>query len=209
MSSKQYFEQVASKWDEMRSSFFPDSLRETVVARAHLKQGSVAADLGAGAGFITEELLKQGMNVIAVDQAEHMLDVMRQKFGTGARVEYHVGDAEQLPIETASVDAAFANMYLHHVEHPARAIKEMARIVKPGGNVVITDLDEHTFEFLVTEQHDRWMGFRREEVKRWFEEAGFVNVSIECASAECCSASQQSSVQATVSIFLAYGEKAP
>ncbi len=97
---------------------------------------------------------------------------MRETFGHNAPIHYRVGKAKRLPSAYASVDYAFANMYLHHVEHPVIAIKEMARIVKPGGRVVITDLDEHTFEFLVAEQHDRWMGFKREDVKRWFEDAG-------------------------------------
>ncbi len=207
MSSKQYFEEVAGKWDSMRSSFFPESVREKAVAKAAVQAGSVAADLGAGTGFITEELLKFGARVIAVDQAENMLQLMKEKFGPGASVEYRLGEAEQLPIDAEAVDYAFANMYLHHVEHPSEAIKEMVRILKPGRKLVITDLDEHNFKFLVTEQHDRWMGFKREDVKRWFEEAGLKNVSVESASATCSSTSQSASVQANVSIFLAYGEK--
>ncbi len=207
MSSKQYFEEVATQWDSMRSSFFPESVREKAVARAGVMPGSLAADVGAGTGFITEELLKSGARVIAIDQAESMLRYMKEKFGNDATVEYRIGEAGQLPIETEAVDHAFANMYLHHVEHPPLAIKEMVRILKPGGKLVITDLDEHTFGFLVTEQHDRWMGFKREDVMRWFEEAGLKNVSVESASATCSSTSQSESVQANVSIFLAYGEK--
>jgi ubiquinone/menaquinone biosynthesis C-methylase UbiE len=207
MSSKQYFEDIASKWDDMRSSFFPESVREKAAAKAGVKAGSVAADLGAGSGFVTEELLKHGAKVIAVDQAEQMLEIMRHKFGPNASVEYRLGEAQRLPIESGMVDSTFANMYLHHVEHPAVAIKEMTRIVKPGGKVVITDLDEHNFEFLVTEQHDRWMGFKREDVKRWFEEAGLKNVSVESANAICSSEAQSADSRANVSIFLAYGEK--
>jgi ubiquinone/menaquinone biosynthesis C-methylase UbiE len=64
------------------------------------------------------------------------------------------------------VDYVFANMYLHHVEQPVAAIREMARILKARGKLV--DLDEHNFESLRTEQHDRWPGFYREEVRQWF-----------------------------------------
>ena len=64
-----------------------------------------------------------------------------------------------------------ANMYLHHVESPQEAIQEMARVLKPHGKLIITDLDEHTFEFLKKEHHDRWLGFKREEVKKWFVNA--------------------------------------
>lgn len=207
MSSKQYFEEVAGKWDEMRSSFFPESIREKAVGKAAVMPGSLSADLGAGTGFITEEILKFGARVIAVDQSESMLQLMKEKFGPGASVEYRLGEAEQLPINTETVDHAFANMYLHHVEHPSEAIKEMVRILKPGGKLIITDLDEHNFEFLVLEQHDQWMGFKREDVKRWFEEAGLRNVTVESANTTCSSTSQGTTAQANVSIFLAYGEK--
>jgi SAM-dependent methyltransferase len=100
------------------------------------------------------------------------------------------------------VDYAFANMYLYHVESPADAIKEMARILKPGGKLVITDLDEHKFEFLRTEQYDRWMGFKRSDVSRWFTEAGLKNVRVDCVSENCCAQSECGSEQASVSPFL-------
>lgn len=207
MSSKHYFEEVAPQWDQMRSSFFPESIREKAVTAAGVTAGTVAADLGAGTGFITEELLKHGVRVIAVDQAESMLKQMKAKFGPKASVEYRQGDAERLPIESGSLDYAFANMYLHHVEDPARAIQEMARTLKPGGRLVITDLDEHTFEFLVTEQHDRWMGFKREDVRRWFQEAGLKEVKVESANATCCADSECKTERAEVSIFLAIGTR--
>jgi len=77
------------------------------------------------------------------------------------------GDAQILPLPDASVDYAFANMFLHHVEHPGKASREMACIQKPGGKLIITDLDEHCFVFLTTEHHDRWMGFNRDDIRQW------------------------------------------
>ena len=65
----------------------------------------------------------------------------------------------------------------------------MTRILKPGGKLVITDLDEHDHEFLRTEQFDRWLGFKREDVRRWYAEAGLVEVGVECTDDNCCSAS--------------------
>ena len=109
--------------------------------------GKLAADIGAGSGFVTEGLLERGLRVIAVDRSEAMLEEMRRKFGDGAAVEYRIGEAESLPLADGSVDYVFANMYLHHVESPPEAIREMARIVKPGGRLVITDLDRHDLRF--------------------------------------------------------------
>ncbi|MFQ5893019.1 MAG: class I SAM-dependent methyltransferase, partial [Nitrospinota bacterium] len=117
------------------------------------------------------------------------------------------GDVEQLPIPDTAVDYVFANMCLHHVESPQDAIKEMARILKPGGTLVITDLDEHPFEFLRTEHHDRWMGFKREEVRRWFVEAGLHDVRADGVGEHCCAQSRDGDEFVSISIFVAFGEK--
>jgi ubiquinone/menaquinone biosynthesis C-methylase UbiE len=144
--------------------------------------------------------------VIAVDQSEAMLAEMRKKFTGVEGVDYHVGEAEKLPIHDETADYAFANMYLHHVESPPGAIKEMVRILKLGGKLVITDLDEHAFEFLRTEQHDRWMGFQREHVRQWFAEAGLENVTVDCIDETCCAQSDCGCEAASISIFVASGE---
>jgi ubiquinone/menaquinone biosynthesis C-methylase UbiE len=207
MSSKQYFDDVANQWDTMRKGFFPDGVKEKAFTAAEIQSGKLAADIGAGTGFITEGLIQNGLQVIAVDQSEVMLNAMAQKFSEARGVEYRQGTAEHLPVDNRTVDYVFANMYLHHVETPPKAIAEMVRILKPGGKLVITDLDDHNFEFLKTEQHDRWMGFKREEVTRWFEEAGLHNVRIDCVGENCCAESDCYSEEAQISIFAASGEQ--
>jgi ubiquinone/menaquinone biosynthesis C-methylase UbiE len=207
MSSKDYFEKVAHKWDQMRTGFFTEKVRKIAVAKANIQAGKLAADIGAGTGFITEELVQNDLRVIAVDQSEAMLVEMKKKFGKYETVEYRLGGFNNLPIQNETVDYVFANMYLHHVDLPQVAIEEMARVLKPGGKVVITDMDEHEFEFLRKEQQDRWMGFKREDVKNWFTAAGLKNVKVECVEEECCADSVEGCEKASVSVFVAYGEK--
>lgn len=207
MSSKDYFEKVADQWDRMRASFFSENLRKKAVAKAKIQAGKLAADIGAGTGFMTEELVRKGLRVIAVDQSEAMLVEMKRKFDSSDTIEYRIGDFNNLPLQNETVDYVFANMYLHHVDLPRVAIEEMARVLKPNGKVIITDMDEHEFEFLRKEQHDRWLGFKREDVEKWFVEAGLKNVRVECVEEECCSDSVQCSETASVSLFVAYGEK--
>lgn len=199
-----YFDSVAEEWDKMRSDFFSEKIREEAVKKSGIRSGNSAADIGAGTGFITEELLRNGIAVTAVDQSDEMLSIIQEKYPNVAAVK---GSGENLPIVDGSVDYAFANMYLHHVEEPAKAIQEMTRIIKSGGKVVITDLDTHDFEFLKTEQYDRWMGFDRNDIKKWFENAGLKNIKIECTGEECCADSACGCTSAKISVFIAYGEK--
>lgn len=207
MASKKYFERVASQWDEMRQGFFTESVREKAFAVAGVESGKIAADIGAGTGFVTEGLIRKGLKVMAVDQSDAMLKEMRKRFAGVESIEYLVGESEKLPLPDESVDYAFANMYLHHVESPLKSIKEMRRILKPGGKLVITDMDKHTFEFLKREHHDRWMGFERQDVRRWFEEAGLKNVVVDCTEETCCAQPECGEEIARVSVFVASGEK--
>ncbi|MBI1881184.1 MAG: class I SAM-dependent methyltransferase [Chloroflexi bacterium] len=207
MSSKAYFDQIAQQWDTMQQSFFSEAVRDKALTVAGVQPGQLAADIGAGSGFISAGLLRRGLKVIAVDQSDLMLAEIGKKFGETAEVDYRQGEAEALPIATEEVDYAFANMYLHHVESPPEAIQEMVRTLKPGGKLVITDLDKHNFEFLTQEQHDRWLGFERLEIRDWFVAAGLKNVAVIDSEEKCCGTSCCGNQTAKISIFVASGEK--
>jgi Methylase involved in ubiquinone/menaquinone biosynthesis len=205
--SKDYFNDIAADWDTMRTSFFSEEVREVAYTLANIQKGKIAADIGAGTGFMTEGLLKAGLNVVAIDQSEKMLISIKQKYKEYNTLTCVIGDSDALPINEQSVNYAFANMYLHHVVEPSIAINELYRILKPGGKLVITDLDEHNFTFLKTEQYDVWMGFDRNQIKAWFLQAGFKDVTISCVGCNCCSDSKNSEEKASISIFAAYGVK--
>jgi len=73
MGSEKYFDRVSSDWDKMRSKFFSDNLRDKTYATVKIEKGKVAADIGAGSGFMTQGLVQRGLKVFAVDQSEKML----------------------------------------------------------------------------------------------------------------------------------------
>jgi ubiquinone/menaquinone biosynthesis C-methylase UbiE len=109
-----------------------------------------------------------------------------------------------------SLDAIFANMYLHHIPQPLDAIREMVRALRPGGRLIITDMDRHPYEWLREELADVWLGFERSEIRDWFEQAGLVNIIVDC-SGESCHAESQSPKgirgEADISIFVAVGTR--
>ena len=76
MSSKDFFDRVAQDWDEMRESYFSEDVREGALAVADVQRGKVDADIGAGTGFISQGLVREGLRVIAVDQSEAILNEM-------------------------------------------------------------------------------------------------------------------------------------
>lgn len=204
--SKEYFDCVADAWDDMRKNFFPEAVRDRALDVADVRAGKLAADIGAGTGFMTEALLARGLEVVAVDQSRSMLEQMEQKFSTAGGVQYKVGGDSDLGIGDESVDYVFANMYLHHVEDPPAAIKAMTDILRPGGVLVITDVDEHDFEFLREEHNDRWLGFARDDVAGWFRDAGLHDVVLDGVGQDCCVESSGGQA-AAISIFVASGTK--
>ena len=138
---------VAPQWDRLRERFFSKKVRDKAISVADVLPGQIAAYIECGTGFILEGLIQRDQKVIAVDRSQAMLSEMKQKFADIDLIDYRLGEASSLPIQDETVDYAFANMYLHHVEVSLQAIIEMVRILKPGGRVVITDLDEHGYEF--------------------------------------------------------------
>lgn len=190
----------------LRKSYFSEALRDKAIKLVAPKAGKVAADIGAGTGFMTEGLVAAGLRVIAVDESKEMLEVARRKTAAGGSISYRQGAADNIPIETGTVDYVFANMLLHHVEDPRLVLREMQRILTPGGALVLTDLDRHNFEFLRTEQHDRWMGFDRGEVADWLGEAGMEEARVEGLKEDCRSKSE-SGQEVRVGVFAAVALK--
>lgn len=189
-ASSEYFRQVAGAWDSLRSGYFGESLRVAAIEKAYLRPEMVVADVGAGTGFLAAGLAPLVRRVYLVDGSAEMLAVARQNLSSFNNVEFHRADGLELPFPEESLDAVFANMYLHHCPDPLAAIREMVRVLRPGGRLVITDLDAHPYAWLKEEMADVWQGFDRADLRAWFAEAGLVNVIVDCTGQSCCAESQ-------------------
>jgi arsenite methyltransferase len=212
-ASSEYFERVAGQWDRLQAGYFRDAVREAAFRKAYLRPEMVAADVGAGTGFITAGLAPLVQKVYVLDGSPHMLAVARHNLQIFDNLEFKLADGLALPLPDGSLDAVFANMYLHHIPEPLAAIRELARVLRPGGRLVITDMDAHPYAWLKEEMADVWQGFERAQIQAWFEAAGLVNVIVDDTRQTCQASAQQTSTsdarleEANISIFVASGTR--
>ncbi len=178
---KEFFERVAGDWDTMRLAYYDERVIDKMATVSGLNTGMSVADVGTGTGFVAAGVAPRVKRVVAVDNAPAMLDVARENLLALdiSNVDLVVGDVARLPMEDGSVDAAFANMVLHHAEEPASMLREMARVTKPGGVVAIVDEVEHPYAWMREEHADVWLGFEKGQVEGFFREAGLTGFGYE------------------------------
>ncbi len=212
-ASSEYFQQVAPNWDSIRAGYFGEAVRQAAFEKAFLRPEMVVADVGSGTGFVAAGLAPIVRRVYVVDGSAAMLDIARKNLSEFQNIEYHEADGLSLPFPEESLDAVFANMYLHHCPDPLAAIQEMVRVLRPGGRLVITDMDAHPYTWLKEEMADVWQGFGRDQMRAWYKQAGLVNLVVDCTGQSCCAESNDTSIsdekgrRANVSVFVATGTR--
>jgi ubiquinone/menaquinone biosynthesis C-methylase UbiE len=173
---RHYFDELAGKFGRQ---YVPGrSWKGIAEAMLKLLPPMVIADLGAGEGTISQLMAQRAKKVIAIDNSGKMVEFgaeLAKKHGIG-NLEYRLGDLEDVPIRSGTVDLAFLSQALHHAVHPERAIAEAWRIVKPGGRIAILDLNRHHFEEAREMYADLWLGFTELEIEKYLKGAGFRNV---------------------------------
>ena len=199
-----YFDMVSPQWDVMRKSFYGEEVRDAVLQAVRISSTDTVLDVGAGTGFLTEAAAKLASKVIALDFSRGMRDEAISKMGKG-NVEFRIGNVERMPLQDASVDVVLGNMVLHHCPHPRVAFSEMSRVLRAHGRIAISDLQEHSHEWLRKEHADLWLGFKMEEVDSMMTEAGLGQVRVETLSS-CCSSNEEGQ-EVKIPMFLASGRK--
>jgi ubiquinone/menaquinone biosynthesis C-methylase UbiE len=181
-------------------------MRDDAIGRARLRPDAVVADIGTGTGFVIQGLAPLVRKVYGFDESPEMLDVARRSLANFQNVELIEAPGQKLPLPDGALDAVFANMYLHHVSDPASAISEMARVLRPGGVLVLTDADEHDQDWMREAMADRWLGFKRSDIRAWLEGAGLAGVEVDCAKGVCCPRTSDGR-RLALGIFVAMGFK--
>jgi ubiquinone/menaquinone biosynthesis C-methylase UbiE len=173
--SEQFFASAAGQWDRLRRDLFgaASGLR---ALPALLDPGWRVGDLGCGTGEISAALAPFVAQVIAVDRSGEMLQAARRRVRDLANVEIRRGELETLPIDDAVLDAVLLILVLHHVSDPAAALQEAARVVKPGGRLVVCDMLPHDREEYKQQMGHVWLGFSDQQLSRLLTTAGFADV---------------------------------
>jgi ArsR family transcriptional regulator len=136
-------------------------------------------DLGCGTGQVAEALAPWVRQVIAIDESAAMLQAAKRRVRGLANVEVRRGDLEALPIPDASLDALTCVLVLHHLPAPALALAEAARVLRPGGRLLLADMMPHDRDTYRHQMGHVWLGFSELEITRYLTAAGFEAIRLQ------------------------------
>jgi ubiquinone/menaquinone biosynthesis C-methylase UbiE/DNA-binding transcriptional ArsR family regulator len=170
-----YFERIAPRWDEIRSLYAPENAVEAAVERA-AGPGPFEriVDLGTGSGRMLTLLGARARVSVGLDLSQQMLNIARANVSRAGleKVELRHGDIFATRLPSATADLVVVHQVLHYLSDPVAAVAEAARLVGPGGKLLIVDFAPHDLEFLRSEHQHRRLGFTDEEIARWLADAG-------------------------------------
>jgi ubiquinone/menaquinone biosynthesis C-methylase UbiE len=174
-AAERYFALHAEHWDALRSLHIAESEVEAAIARA-LADRSVGrlVDIGTGTGRMIELFGPEAKHALGVDRSPEMLRLARVKLAEAglAAAELRQGDMYTLPLPAGSADTVIIHQVLHYAQQPAAAVAEAARLLAPGGRLLVVDFAAHEREELrVRDAHVR-LGFADEAVVKFLAAAG-------------------------------------
>lgn len=176
--SRAFFSSAAGEWDRLRRDLFGDRVH-LLALLSLLDERLVVGDLGCGTGQLSEALAPHVARVIAVDGSPEMLEAARTRLESRAAVEVREGALEALPIDTASLDVAICSLVLHHQPDPPRVLGEAARVLRPGGRVLVVDMRPHERTEYQQLMGHVWLGFSDDTMRRYLGAAGFDGVRVQ------------------------------
>src|SRR5262245_31389487 len=163
--SQEFFSSAAGHWDRMRDDLFGERAHLAALA-AFADPDWTVGDLGCGTGQMTSALAPFVGRVIAVDASAAMLHAAKRRLQDFDNVELRRGDLEALPIDDGRLDAATLALVLHHITDPAKALAEVARVLKRGGRLVVVDMLPHDRESYRQQMGHVWLGFSEPHMTR-------------------------------------------
>ncbi len=175
--SRSFFGRVGSEWQAIRRELFGFGFTEEALLGL-LPTDWVVADLGCGSGDAAERLAPVVSRVLAVDREPAMLAAAENRLSDHKNVEFIEAELDRLPFDERSLDAAIMMLVLHHQEDPQSNVREVARVLKDGGYLVIVDMVSHDRLDLVEAMQHHHLGFEEATISGWADYSGLVIRSI-------------------------------
>ena len=170
-----YFRENAARWHEIRSLHVPErEVEEALLKLAPAEGIQNLLDIGTGTGRMLELFAPRAAQAVGVDLSREMLAVARANLEhAGLRhCQVRQADMYQLPLPGAAFDLVVLHQVLHFAENPAEAIAEAARVLRPGGRMLIVDFAPHGQDWLLEQHAHRHPGFADAEISAWCMAAG-------------------------------------
>lgn len=162
-------------WDEMRALDLPAAAMEQAMLAALPAHVGRVLDIGTGTGRLLELLAERADSALGVDASREMLALARARLaerGLAARATVRQADMYRLPFADGAFDVVAMQMVLHYAEDPAAAIREAARVLAPGGQLLLVDLAEHDRAEIIARHAHRWPGFSDQQLDAWLHAGG-------------------------------------
>ena len=173
-AANRYFAGHAEVWDQIRSLHVAESEVERAIDGALSKRPlGRLVDIGTGTGRMIELFGPRSSQAIGIDRSSEMLRLARVKLeAAGIASSLRQGDMYALPLTDESADSIIIHQVLHYAHSPASAIAEAARVLAPGGTLLVVDFAAHDREELRTSDAHIRLGFDDEVMAGWFASAG-------------------------------------
>jgi ubiquinone/menaquinone biosynthesis C-methylase UbiE/DNA-binding transcriptional ArsR family regulator len=175
--SQAFFSSAARQWDRLRDDLFGQTFHLHGLI-GFIDDRWTVADLGCGTGRNADVLAPFVTTVIAIDASEEMLAAARERLAPHVNVDVRQGTLEALPLPDASVDAAHLGLVLHHLADPATVLAEAARVLRPGGRLLITDMLPHDRDEYRQQMGHVWLGFSESQLARYLRAAHFTGLRV-------------------------------
>ena len=171
----QYFARVADEWDRLRALHYAEAdIEKAVLAEAGPGPFDLVVDFGTGTGRMLTLFAGMARRVEGIDLSHQMLTVARSKLqdAGAANASVRHGDATASPYADSSASLVIIHQVLHFLDDPGRALVEAARVLAPGGSLIVVEFAPHTLEHLRTEHAHRHLGVSEADMARWADRAG-------------------------------------